>query len=95
MLRVGKVYEYIATDVDDLAIYSKDPQAIIDKLMYSFKYKLKGTGPLSYHLGCDYFTDNNGVLCSAPKKYIDRMIDTYEQMFGKKAKGVFVTFWWW
>ena len=42
--------------------------------------------PLSYHLGCDYFRDNDGVLCSAPKKYIDRMIDTYTHMFGQKPK---------
>ena len=86
MRRVGDVYEYIATYVDDLAICSKDPQAIIDCLTNDFKYKLKGTGPLSYHLGCDYFRDDHGVLCSVPRKYIDRMLDTYAQMFGQKPK---------
>ena len=59
MQRVGDYYEYIATYVDDLAICSKDPQAIIDKLKKEYKYKLKGTGPLSYHLGCDYFRDDD------------------------------------
>jgi len=88
MRRVGNVYEYIATYVDDLAICSKDPQAIVDHLTKGYKYKLKGTGPLSYHLGCDYFRDEVGMLCSAPKKYVDRMIDTYFQMFGQKPKEV-------
>ena len=83
---VGDVYEYIATYKDDLAICSKDTQAIVDKLMNGYKYKLKGTGPLSYHLGCDCFKDDNGVLCSAPKKYIDRMMETFHQMFGHTPK---------
>ena len=86
MRQVGDVYEYIAIYVDDLAICSKDPHAIVDCLANDFKYKLKGTGPLSYHLGCDYFRDDNGVLCSAPWKYIDRMLDTYAQMFGQMPK---------
>lgn len=84
--RVGNVYEYIATYVDDLAICSKDPQSIIDTLTKTYKYKLKGTGPLSYHLGCDYHRDADGTLCSAPKKYIDRIIDGYVQMFGQSPK---------
>ena len=71
MRQVGNVYEYIATYVDDLAICSKNPQAIIDTFTKTYKYKLKGTGPLSYHLGCDYHRDADGTLCSAPKKYID------------------------
>ena len=33
MRRVGDVYEYIATYVDDLEIASKDPKAIIDELL--------------------------------------------------------------
>ena len=86
MRRAGDVYEYIATYVDDLAICSKDPQAIIDELTKVHKYKLKGTGPISYHLGCDYFRDDDGVLCFAPRKYIDKMIDGYVQMFGQKPK---------
>ena len=43
-------WEYIGTYVDDLAIASKDPQAIVDKLVKEYKFKLKGTGPISYHL---------------------------------------------
>ena len=54
-------YEYIARYVDDLAIASKNPQAIIDQLTTIHNFKLKGTGPLGYHLGCDFFRDKDGV----------------------------------
>ena len=64
-------YEYIATYVDDLTIGSKDPHAIITYLTDVAKFKLKGTDPINYLLGCDYWRDDDGTLCSAPKKYIE------------------------
>jgi hypothetical protein len=79
-------YEYIATYIDDLTIVSKNPEAIIRYLEVDAKFKLKGTGPLSFLLGCDYFRDETGTLCSAPKKYIQRMESTYERLFGEKPK---------
>ena len=48
----GTHYEYIAVYVDDLAICMKDPQAFCDTLKEKYKLKVKGIGPLSYHLGC-------------------------------------------
>jgi len=74
--------------VDDLQICSRNPQGIIDELSDGKKnsFKLKGTGPITFHLGCDYFRDETGTLCFGPKKYIERMICTYEQMFGCKPK---------
>jgi hypothetical protein len=86
MRKNGNIYEYIAVYVDDLAIAAKDPKSITDTLMDKHKFKLKGTGPITYHLGCDFFRDSNGVMCSAPHKYIDKMISSYEQMFGCKPK---------
>jgi Reverse transcriptase (RNA-dependent DNA polymerase) len=83
----GDHYEYLAVYVDDLLIASKDPQAIIDSLTSKpVNFKLKGTGPVIYHLGCDYFRDENGILCVAPLKYIDRMADTYRELFGVAPK---------
>ena len=81
-------YEYIACYVDDLLIASKTPQAIIDSLQGKpNNFKLKGTGPISFHLGCDFFRDEDGVLCVGPRKYIERMVMQYESMFGTKPKG--------
>jgi Reverse transcriptase (RNA-dependent DNA polymerase) len=48
------LYEFIAVYVDDLLIAAKDPALITKTLSEQHKLKLKGVGPLSYHLGCDY-----------------------------------------
>ena len=86
MRRNGDVYEYIAVYVDDLAIAAKDPQAICDELTDNYKYKLKGVGPISYHLGCDFWRDDDGTLVFGPKKYVGKMMDSFENMFQKKPK---------
>jgi hypothetical protein len=48
------------------------------------KFKLKGTKTLAFHLGCAFFRDDKGILCMAPKQYIEKMMMGYEQMFGEK-----------
>ena len=78
-------YEYVATYVDDLAIIMKDPQSLIDQLTAApYNFKLKGSGPLNFHLGCGFHQDTSGTLCMDPGKYIDRMMESYEQHFGVK-----------
>ena len=79
-------YEYIAVYVDDMCIASKTPQSIIDVFLKKYNFKLKGTGPITFHLGMDFFRDHEGVLCIAPKKYIDKMMSQYEVLFGEKPK---------
>jgi hypothetical protein len=60
MRDMGDHYEYIAVYVDDLAIASKNPQGIIDALEGDpNNFKLKGTGPMAFHLGCDFFHDED------------------------------------
>ena len=86
MRRKSDKYEYIAVYVDDLAIAAEDPKEITDVLQNKYNFKLKGTGPLSYHLGCDFYRDDLGILCFSPKKYIGKMLDGYKTMFGSKPK---------
>jgi hypothetical protein len=87
MRKKGDHCEYIACYVDDLMIASKNPQAIIDALEGgAHKFKLKGTGPMKFHLGCDFFRDEDGTLCFGPRKYIERMTSQYEALFGSKPK---------
>jgi hypothetical protein len=76
----------IQIHVDDLAIVAKDPNQITDKLTEVYNFKLKGTEPITYHLRCDFFRDDGGVLCYAPKQYIEKMMMNYERMFGIKPK---------
>lgn len=82
----GDHYEYIAVYVDDLLIASKDPQGIIDVLQDKYEFKLKGTGPLSFHLGCDFFREEDGTLCFAPRRYIEKVLDNYKRIFGQNPK---------
>lgn len=84
----GHFYEYVAVYTDDLTIASKKPKAITDALEKVYKFKLKGTAPLNFLLGCDYYRDSNGVLCQHPKKFIEKMEDTYVNLFGEKPRHV-------
>ena len=86
MRDMGDHYEYIAVYVDDLAIVSRNAKAITDMLSGPHNFKLKGTGPVTFHLGCDFFRDPDGVLCYAPRKYIEKTIDNYVRIFGQKPK---------
>ena len=67
MKQNGDIYEFVGTYVDDLIIAAKDPNELLDALVNKYKLQLKGTGDLLYHLGSDYFRDEDGTLCqSAP-----------------------------
>jgi hypothetical protein len=72
--------------VDDLLIESRDLREVIWTLENTRKFKLKGVGSLTYHLGCDYFWDKDGTLRNGPRKYIGNIMDQYENMFGSKPK---------
>jgi hypothetical protein len=54
-------------------------------LKYKYKFKLKGTGPISFHLGMDFTWDSEGVMCIAPKRYIEKMVASYVSLFGTKS----------
>ena len=79
-------YEYVAVYVDDLAFSVDDPKQFVKTLEGKYGFKLKGTGPLSFHLGCDFYRDNTGTLCMSPKKYLERIAEGYKSMFGSKPK---------
>ena len=85
----GDHYDYIAVYVDDLAIAMRDPQSFVDILVEKYNFKLKGTGNIAFHLGCDFSHDPDGTLCMAPKKCIERMADNYERFFGSKPKTIY------
>ena len=82
----GNVYEYIGIYVDDVAAAAKNPKAITDLLQDKYQFKLKGTGPINFHLGCDFIRDDDGTMCMSPKRYIDKLQGTYEHIFGCKPK---------
>ena len=48
-----------------------------------YHLKVKGDGKLTYHLGADYFEDPDRTFVSQPKKYIDKLADTYKRLFNE------------
>ena len=82
----GTCYEYIAVYVDDLAIAAKDPQAFCHELKKKYNLKLKGVGPLEYHLGCTYKKDPDGTLAADPRRYLNKILESYERMFKEKPR---------
>ena len=79
-------YEYIEVYVDDLALALVDPKKFMNILQDKRGFHLKGTGLLEFHLGADFYRDTHGVLSMAPRKYIERMIGSYERMFGYRSE---------
>ena len=43
--------------------------------------KVNGDRKLSYHLDADYFEDTDGTFVSQPRKYIDKLAETYRGLF--------------
>ena len=75
--------------MDDLAIAMKDPKEFIDILEKKYKFKTKGSGPISFHLGMDFHRDNDGTLCVTSLEYIKKMISNYEKTFGELPKQMY------
>ena len=86
-----RCYEYIAVYVDDLCIAAESPSAIIQIFKSKYHLKVKGDGKLTYHLGADYFEDPDGTFVSQPKKYIDKLADTYTRLFNEDPPKVYKT----
>ncbi len=84
--RNGDIYEYVAVYVDDLAFAMKDPQKFVNILMNKYRFKLKGTGTITFHLGMDIHREDDGTLCITPRKYLEKLIANYERMFGSPPK---------
>ena len=82
----GTCYEYIAVYVDDLAIAAKHPQAFCNELKKKYNLKLKGVGPLEYHLGCTCKKDPDETLAADPRRYVNKILESYERMFKEKPR---------
>ena len=82
----GDLYEYIATHVDDLCLAMRDPKSFTDILLNKYKFKLKGTGDISYHLGQTFSRNENGEMEISARRYVDKMMDTYAHLYGEKPR---------
>jgi hypothetical protein len=82
----GNLYEYVATYVDDLCLGMLDPKSFTDTLQKKYNFKLKGTGPIDFHLGQSFSRNDDGEMEISAKRYVDKMIDTYVQLHGEKPR---------
>jgi hypothetical protein len=85
-------YEYLATYVDDILVWSKDPMGVIKSLEKI--YVLKGVDIPEYYLGgnVEILGDawkNQGLgLAISAKTYIQNVIPKFESLFGKELNPV-------
>jgi hypothetical protein len=82
----GDHYEYVCVYVDDIMHMSRDANKFYEELTLKYKYHLKGVGKPSYHLGGDFFRDNDGTLGWGAKTYVGKMIMGYVILFGGEPK---------
>jgi hypothetical protein len=72
-------YKYVAAFVGDLAITMKIPQELIAILEGMYKFKTKDSVPLQSHLGMKFQSIEDGTLCMASVKYLEKMISYHEK----------------
>jgi hypothetical protein len=82
----GDLYEYVATYVDDLCLGMWDPKSFTDTLQKKYNFKLKGTGPIDFHLGQSFSRNDDGEMEISAKRYVDKMLDSYVQLNGEKPR---------
>jgi hypothetical protein len=63
-----------------------DPKSFMDTLQKKYNFKLKGTSPIDFHLGQSFSRNDDGEMEISVKRYVDKMIDTYVQLYGEKPR---------
>ena len=91
MRDTGDTWEYIMVYVDDIIVAMKDPKSFFDELQDPDKvgFKMKGVGSPTYHLGADFFRDDDGTLCLGSQTYAKHLCSNFERLYGEAPKSVF------
>jgi len=84
-------YEYIATYVDDLLVFSREPMSLVSEIKKD--YILKGIGAPEYYLGgnVEMLDETWGGLTTAlsARTYIENVVEKFETMFNPTANRQF------
>ena len=90
MWDTGDLWEYVVVYVDDIIVAMKDAKHFFDELQGpNVGFTMKGVGKLNYHLGADFFYDDNGTLCFGSHTYAKRLCSTFETLFSEQPKPYF------
>ena len=85
--KVGPHCEHLCSCVDNLAFAVDDPAKLLTELTKGpFHYKLKGSGPLKFHLGCGFGRDNDGTLHLNPERCVEKTLETFKVTFGESPR---------
>ena len=72
------ILEIIITYVNDINCASPNTKSIMDERTTNSNFKLKSVGPISFHVGCDFWCEDDGTLCFAHRKHVDKTMNGYE-----------------
>ena len=89
---MGDHYEYMATYVDDILVWSKDPMKLIKVL--EEVYVLKGVGIPEYYLGgnllqlSEHWSKEGHNIAFSAETYIEQVIPKYQQLLDCKFRSI-------
>lgn len=61
------------------------------EFMNTYNFRFKGTSEVDFHLGADFGRDPDKTLYMSPRRYIERIRETYEKIFGEKPPKTYVS----
>ena len=90
MRDLNDMWELIVVYVDDIIAAMNDPQSFFDELQGpNVGFTMKGVGSPTYHLGVDFFRDDDGMLCMGAQTYANQLCAAFESLYGEQPKTVF------
>ena len=90
MQDVGDVWEYIIVYVDDIIVAMKEAQGFFEALQGpNVGFIMKGVGKPTYHLGADFFHDDDGMPCLGSQTYLKWLCSSFESLYGEQPKTFF------
>ena len=79
---VSRCVECDLAEPESLASLGGSAPGVVDGILS----KLKGVGPLEYHLGCTCKKDPDETLAADPRRYVNKILESYERMFMEKPR---------
>ena len=89
MCDANNKWEYIVVYVDDIIVTMKELQKFFDLQGPNVGFTKNGIGKPTYHLGADFFRDDDGTLCFGAQMYSKRLCAIFGSLYGEQLKSVF------
>ena len=83
--------DYVVVMLMIYVLLHKNPKELISILKSKSHLKVKGDGPVTYHLGADCFHDPDGTMVCQPKKCIEKLKVTYIRLFNTEPSESLLT----